>query len=68
MEKVGVVLSKAFDMREVFMYYDSDKQGMINYKTFAADLFSNKKTKKTENSSNVDPKKLVTLEDKYAMF
>ena len=48
MEKVGVVLSKAYDMEEVFKYYDLDKQGVIDYKRFSADLFSGKRVSRPE--------------------
>jgi len=61
MDKVGVVLSRTHDMEEVFKYYDVEKQGVINYKKFAVDLFSNKKVKRQE--INTETRQPVGIKD-----
>ncbi len=46
MDKVGVSLSKVYDMQEIFIYYDSEKQNKIDYKKFSSELFCLKKKKR----------------------
>ena len=39
-ERLGVVLSKIKDIEEIFNEFDVNKTGIINYKTFAHNIFT----------------------------
>lgn len=56
MDKVGVVLSRVYDMQEVFKYYDENNEGFIDYKKFSIDLFSSKRVKRPISSTPTEVK------------
>ena len=51
-EKIGVIFPKVHDNQQIFLNYDLDNTGIINYKEFAAKFCSNNKITKMNNKFN----------------
>ena len=61
-ERLGVVLSKIKDIEEIFNEFDVNKTGIINYKTFAHNIFTpehKEQTPKTDSFQELLEKTLI---------